>query len=341
MCRFSRISLNGGAIDKSKVFLAFVTCRRGSKMRTVFSIFIKSKSLVIPPVFLTAILLIASARQEPAGKDKVIWDSSSKSSIEFLGDGREVRAIVIENHQYLLGTGVVVSQLTKWKVGPWSGNRPALDATALKIMPDGKQKELWTINEEADEGRLDAGLYHTIWYGCCSAGPNHRLYNLETGNLIMEYSEELLTVWLGNPPEMTRYIGYKPSETISTNTWEKDKRYIGTLTYASPSGILHRIAFRGSSEDYLNKFGLGFADISLEIGGKNQVSTGPYLSGGIIWERLSLEGARSSADTKHFTDFRIRLKFFDTSVVIPIVEDDFYIDPNTFRGFEIIRVGPK
>jgi hypothetical protein len=310
-------------------------------MRSIFSIFIKSKGLIIFPVLSAAILQIACARQEPAGKDKVIWDSSSKSSIEFLGDGRGGRKIVIENRQYLLDLGVVVSQMTKWNVGPWEGNWPELDARAYSIAPDGKQKELWKIREEADEGRINAGLYHTIWYGCCSAGPNHRLYNLKTGSLIMEYNKELLEVELGNPPETVRYIGYKPAETIQTNSWEKDERHIGTLSYASPNGILRRIAFRGTSEDYMDKFGLGFATISFEIGGKNQVSSGPYISDNIEWARLRLEGAISSSDTKQITDFRVRLKFFDCSIEIPIVEDDFAIDPNTFMGFEIIRVGPK
>jgi hypothetical protein len=309
-------------------------------MKTIVSIFTKSKGLIILPVLTAAILLVAFARRESAGKNRVIWSSRSKSSIEFLGDDGEVQKFVIENHQYLLDLDIVVSQMTKWKVGPWSGNQPSLEATAYKIMPDGKQYKLWAIKEEADEGRLNYSMYHTIWYGCYSAGPNHRLYNLETGNLIMEYGGELLEVWLGNPPEMARYIGYKPAETINTNSWEKDDRYIGTQTYASPDGILHRIAFRGISEDYMDEFGLGFADISLEIGGRNQVSTGPYMGDGIK-ERLCLERANSSTDARQFTDFRIRLKFFDTSIVIPIVDDDFSIDAQMFKGFEIIRVDPK
>jgi hypothetical protein len=310
-------------------------------MKSIFSIFFKSKGFIILPVLSAAILLIASVRQEPAGKDKVIWDSSSKSIIQFLGDGREVRKIVIENHQYLLDRGVVVSQMTKWNRGNWMGNSPELDARAYSIEPDGKQKELWNIREEADEGRIDAGLYHTIWLGCCSAGPNNRLYNLTSGSLIMEYSSELLKVEVGNSPEMVRYIGYKPAETIRTNSWEKDERHIGTLSYASPDGFLHRIAFRGTSEDYMDRFALGFATISFEIGGKNQVSSGPYMADNIEWARLRLEGGISTTDTKQFTDFCIRLKFYKYSIEIPIVEDDFVIDPNTFKGFEIIRIGPK
>jgi hypothetical protein len=140
---------------------------------------------------------------------------------------------------------------------------------------------------------------------------------------------------------MVRYIGYKPAETIQTNSWEKNEKHIGTLSYASPDGILHRIALRGTSEDYMDRFALGFATISFEISGKNQVSSGPYVADNIGWARLGLEGAISATDKKQFSDFRVRLKFHDYSIEIPIMEDDFVIDPNTFKGFEILRVGPK
>ena len=284
---------------------------------------------------------IFCTKQNAVGRNKVIWQSSSKSGIEFLDDGSEYgRNAIVENHDYFLNwDSIVVSQITTWRVGSWEGNRPTLGATAYRIMPDGKQKELWSVKEEADEGRLEDGFYHTIWYGCCSAGPNHRLYNVETGDLIMEYCAELLRVHLGNPPEMTRYIGYKPAETVGTNLWEKHNKHIGTLTYSSPDGILHRIAFRGASGDYENYFGLGFADLSFEAGDKNQAVLGSSMRDLIKGPYLRLEGPRSSTDPKQFTDFRIRLQFPGVSIEIPIIEDDFLIDPSKFKDYEIIRVG--
>lgn len=268
---------------------------------------------------------------EKAGASKKItWDATSTSRIEV---ALENGSAVLENHNFLFywhayrvgQFGTVISQITTWKVGNWEGNQPLLKATAYKIIPDGVQKDAWSISEEADEGKLDQGFYHTIWYGCCSAVPNHRLYNIETGSLVMEYNGKLLEVML--PVVEYRYIGYKPAETIQLNPWEKDKKHIGTLTYSSDEGILQRIALRGIKEDFEDKFGLGFAEIALVAYGEEH-------------QRLVLNAPPSSREKKLFTNFKVRLRFSSGNTIeIPIIEDELFIDPGISKDCEILRVG--
>lgn len=269
--------------------------------------------------------------------NKIIWESNSSSKITL----RENNSADIENHNYLYANcqryhtdivdRVVILQKIIWKVGFWEGNNPSLNATAFKIMPDGKQEILWSITEEADEGMLKCDYYHTIWHGCCSSGPNHRLYNPQTGRLIMEYSNNLLSVEIPNTP-LKRYVGYKPSETITTNSWEKDKNHIGTLTYSSPDSILHRIALKmvddvDASED---NFGLGFASISIESDGKNKKLNENKL---VLWE------ANYSEDPKKFENFRIKIVFYaGYTIVVPVREDNFYLEQTRFDDYEIIIV---
>ena len=56
---------------------------------------------------------------------------------------------------------------------------------------------MWTIKDHSDEGRLACDYYETIWYGCCSAVPNHRLFNPKTGKLVV-YKVEGGQVVAGN-----------------------------------------------------------------------------------------------------------------------------------------------
>ncbi len=261
--------------------------------------------------------------------NEISWKATSTSRIE-VAPGNE--SAIIENHNYLFKWhpyrvgqfGTVISQITTWKVGNWNGHLPTLRATAYRVFPDGVQKEAWSISEEADEGKLDEGFYHTIWYGCCSASANHRLYNVETGNLIMEYDGTLLEVEL--PAVKSRYIGYKPAETITLNPWEKEKKHIGTLTYSSSDGILHRIALKGIKDDYEDIFGLGFAGIALVANGEEH-------------QRLVLDAPPSSREAKLFTNFKVRLRFYSGyTIEIPIIEDEFIIDPGIYKECEILPV---
>jgi hypothetical protein len=269
------------------------------------------------------------AKQRSALPRKITWRSTSVSKIEVTPS--DYNSAIIENHNFLYYSPIVISQETIWRVGPWMGNGPTLRATAYEIMPNGKHKEIWSINEEADEGNIEErGFYQTIWYGCCGSVPNHRLYNIKTGNLITEYDGKLLEIEM-HRPGLVRYIGYKPGGTIALNSWEKDKKHIGTLTYSSSKGIIRRIAFRGIRDDYMHIFGFGFAKVSLEDDGRGHLYNG---------QRLVLNVPVSSADEKLFSGFRVRLEFYDGfTIIIPIIEDDFFLETDRFKDYEILRVG--
>jgi len=298
---------------------------------------IKHLKSVICLSFLTSAIFISNSVLAEENNTIIvtnIWESKSSSEIKLYDNN----STIIENQTFLYSNclryhtemrdRLVILQKSIWRVGDWEGNNPTIEATAFQIMPDGKQENLWSIKEEADEGKLDCNFYHTIWYGCCSACPNHRLYNPKTGKLIMEYSDELLSVEIPNSP-LKRYIGYKPSETITTNSWEKDKKHIGTLTYSSPDKIIQRIALRmvGDSED---KFGIGFAHISIEPGGKDQKLSKNTLD---LWE------SNSSKDPARLTNFKIKIVFYaGYTIVIPVRKDALFFSKTKFDCYEIIKV---
>jgi hypothetical protein len=140
----------------------------------------------------------------------------------------------------------------------------------------------------------------------------------------MECGGELLRVSL--PAVVQRYIGYKPAGAIELNPWEKDERYIGTLTYSSEDGILQRVALIGIGGSYEDKFWLGSADISLVWSGEEL-------------QQLTLFAPLGSRDPKWFTNFSVRLRFGSgCTVEIPVIEDEFFINPDAYKDCEIIRV---
>ncbi|MFH2059405.1 MAG: hypothetical protein ABIJ59_10960 [Pseudomonadota bacterium] len=266
--------------------------------------------------------------------DRSLWTLNNQSSIRV---NRNNEAI-IENHTYLSEKcfrynsddkdRFVVSQKSVWHKGDWEGNNPYIEATGFIIDPNGVEKKLWTISEKADDGFLSCDFYRTVWYGCCSAGPNNRLYNLKTGILVNEYNVDLLTIEIPNTP-IKRYIGYKPAETIHHYLWENNEHHIGTLTYSSSSKLLHRIVIRGRGSNYKDKFSSGFAKLSLIPGEKNQKLNGSHA--------IDLWGANNKNNSKLVTDFKINLEFYDISFQIEIKEDDFFLTQTVFPNYEIIR----
>lgn len=315
----------------------------------------KISKQVISTMCLVLLIVLIQARpsvqKSVDANRKTIWQTDAKSSVEISeGEQEGHRNLRIENHSYFSARDVVLSQTIVWRIGGWEGNRPELETTAFRITPNGTKVDVWSIKEEADIGRLERdnsyypGFYHTIWYGCCDASPNNRLYNPDTGNLIMEYCRDLLGVEMGNPPEVSRLIGYKPVASKRTNYWENDNHYLGTLTYSSPNEILHRIIIRGTTADYEDKFGYyGLADISFEAGVKNiEILDKGYYNNDLIYPIFRILGPFNATNPRNFSNFRIKLLFHSGIMIeIPVVQDDFVIDPTTFKDFEIIKVGTK
>lgn len=277
----------------------------------------------------------ASCAEDAIRKGHTLWQHGQPSRIQI--DAKGVATLV--NHQYLINSPhrcvtekpehIVVSQQSTWKIGPWEGNNPNLLATAYRVSHDGSATRLWHIKESADEGRLTCDYYETTWYGCCSAQPNHRLYNPKTGKLLMEYGERLITVEVPNSP-LKRFIGYKPSETIRNNDWEQHKLHIGTLTYASPDDILHRIAIRGTGKVVSDKFEMGIAKILIRRSLPKQEMAGDTLS---LWD---VDGSR---DPKQLGGFSVILKYAGSTIELPVREDDLALPSDRHADYELIRIG--
>ena len=283
------------------------------------------------------LLLLPLARlaaDSPITMGKPVWQASAPSAIQI--DRKGIAQIV--NHHYLVRSphrcfpnrqdNIVVSQKITWRIAPVEGNDPSLEATAYHVAADGKPTRLWALREPSDEGRLHCDYYETIWYGCCSAMPNHRLFNPATGRLLMEHSGRLITVEVPNSP-LKRFIGYKPAESQETNAWEKHKRHIGTLTYASPDGILHRIALR-EIDDTGAKYEGGIAKIQIKRGHPKQEMNG---------DTLRLWNADGSKDARSLGQFSVVLTFSGATIEIPLRADDFATPAFKSVDCEIVRLG--
>jgi len=140
---------------------------------------------------------------------KVIWRDSafSKVSVIKLNESNSYETI-FHNQSFLCGSAgyseiehpsiVLVSQNIRWLIGKHEGNIPFLSAKGYLLSNDSPSGVLWSINMEADEGRIDNGFYQTISYGCCSASACTVLFNLLTGNKLLEHTEDRLYAEIPN-----------------------------------------------------------------------------------------------------------------------------------------------
>jgi hypothetical protein len=274
---------------------------------------------------------------------KVIREENEPSKIRIFENG----IVIIENHIYLYGRTppkykskkwdrFVISQKVTCNIGFWEGNSPSIEANCYNISKDGTLQKRWSLNEKADRGLLSNGygtVYHTIYYGCCGELANHRFYNLHTGNLVQEYTSNLLTVDVQNS-SLHRLIGYKSGNTIKHHTWEENKKHIGTLTYSSPEGILHQIAFRGlEGNKFKNQFDWGdFVNIEFySISDKDKLNPGSD-------NDLEIRSSNFLEDPKVITNFQIKLNFREVTLFIPIKDDNFYLKETRFPTYEIIVI---
>lgn len=285
--------------------------------------------------------------EETVSKGNMIWKDSSFSKVSVFrsSDGNDFET-VLENHSYLRGdfwhhnessdTHFVISQDIRWSVGPHEGNDPFLRAKCYLLHDDGPATGAWSREIEADEGKLFqesfTTMYETVWYGCCSSSPKHTLFKLETGEKMMEYTDDLLHVELPLA-KLERIIGYKCSETLNTESYEDDSLYIGTISYACQDSLISKIAFF-SKPGFRERFAFGNLSImSFSIHDTtNKIDNTNHLT---LW------GSDFPDDVMGFHGFGIKVKFSEDvdSTVLPIYRDKLIFnkpDENYFT-MKIIR----
>lgn len=196
-----------------------------------------------------------------------MWGDSAESGVTYsLADN--YRVITIKQKEYLpvyygpLNLRVIVAQQTKRILDErHEGEHQQLSAECYMIGADNKVHKIWTLREEAGQGYLH-DFYETVQKGCCSLQDNHRLFSIGAGKLVMEHTSELLHTGIKNSGN-ERFIGYKSAETYNTSEYEKEKLYVGTVTYASADSAISRIIIKAKSkqerDDY---FGVGYGKIN-------------------------------------------------------------------------------
>jgi hypothetical protein len=248
---------------------------------------------------------------------QITWQDSSYSKVStvLLPDGDQFETLT-ENQTFLHGytwkygysdpSAFVISQNIRWSIGPHEGNGPYLKAKCYFVQNDRSAVELWSMGLEADEGKLNEPFYQTIWYGCCGADNNNTLFNLVTGNKIMEYTENLLKVNIPNSghPQLERYIGFKCNNTVPTEPYQE---------YKSDS-LYAKIVLRGKPN-----FGHSFDMVIPKLTFSVQDSTDQIRG----QDELELWSANSQNNIERFDHFGLRLTFYDLpdTVIIPISKD--------------------
>lgn len=287
-------------------------------------------------------LIHGKVNSDSIGNSKPILDLSGVSSVNFSVKGFNGIANIKQTN-FLYGkrysrnpqneNRVVIAQEIKSEIDDNAeGIKSQLNAVGYVIKKNKSVEKAWTVNDEAYEGRLVQGnaIYQTIQKGCCSIADKYKWYNINTGALILEHTSCILAADVNNI-ESERFIGYKAAETFNTFDYEKEKFYVGTVTYASKDSTISKIIIKAASEsDMFKYYGLGFARISF----CNQDSS--YQLYGA--ENLSLRNTKITDGKPIIGGYSIKLNFIDKDVILPIKNDDIDISSVTDNTITLRKI---
>jgi hypothetical protein len=278
---------------------------------------------------------------------RVVYRDSAYSKYEIVDIGKGDFVHVQQNLAYITVSSpfpesnirerLVISQMAEWVIGNWEGNAPWLEAKATLVDSSGSSRILWSLSEEADEGRVERDLYRTVRYGCCGSLDVSRLHRLRDGVQLMSYTDSIARYTVnvdGQPSE--RFIGGLGSGSYLQWPFSEDSLAMAALSYVSEDSCIHILLIRAKRMDVMmrqDQCGLGRCLISLVSG---DTVLGELNRHPDIWYSTS-PSARSSAHTSE----RIIKVAFDCDIpvfIIPLRGDDFALDRTDFPDYEIIRI---
>ena len=276
---------------------------------------------------------IKEARQDYASNfGQLLWSDEGKANINFRKKGTQFIAKITTQEYFVTSLYpynkqrdqyLIVSEIkTRHSNNCFEGEDPYLKATGYLIDDSNKTKRLWTVSDPADASGAFY-FYETVQYGCCGASSVNKCYDLLTGELILEHTNNLLRIGIPNSQLNERFVGMKSANTYPRYNYEKDSLYIGTLTYASPKKVLEKYAlFAANGKELKERFDFpdGYAKL-LTTNSKDQLS--PDSSEITLWS------ADFSKDKKDFKGIIIQIDYITNTkglITIPIENDAMVVN---------------
>jgi len=157
-------------------------------------------------------------------------------------------------------------------------------------------------------------------YGCCGALDATRLYSLENGQMLMEYSGRAAWLEVPNSRGVVRIVGLDTAWSASANpVFSNDRSLVGILSYATRTGPLRKVAIRltnGTVDDVMSEPELVFTAEGAEPDREF-----------VLWP------ADGKTDPKAITGAAIRVTFTPEHVAtIPILADELDLAHATATG---------
>jgi hypothetical protein len=157
-------------------------------------------------------------------------------------------------------------------------------------------------------------------YGCCGALDATKLYSLENGQMLMEYSGRPAWLEVPNSRGVVRIVGLDTAWSASANPiFASDQSLIGILSYATRTGLLRQVAIRltkGTIDDVMSEPELVFTAEGVEPDAEF-----------VLWS------ADGKTDPKAISGAAVRVTFTPEHVAtIPILADELDLAHATATG---------
>jgi hypothetical protein len=204
--------------------------------------------------FSLAFLLLVVHVGASLASEQVIWTDSSKSKIELVCDSLGGPAVRIVNQQYLFaGTDkqqnfphatrfplLLRQEILETQQTSSSFFRYQLHTTAYSLDSSTMGRKIWEIRNGAQFGEVyPIGLYHIMRKGCCDLLDLNYLYNVQTGNLLLEYTGKCLYLKCNG---VERMCGFRSRDTYGSYDFEKNNFYLGLVIFSSMDSIMSKVA---------------------------------------------------------------------------------------------------
>lgn len=210
------------------------------------------------------------------------------------------------------------------------GQTSTIQVTAWRQEDHGQYQRMWELRDNFDRGEVWSQLYYqTTSIGCCDSEDAYRLFDLLTGEQILQYTGPLFQIDVPNSP-INALIAYHSNAAMRAfEGQDRHKGIDGMLTLVTNDRSINQVYFHYP------------AHISTRTPGIELIP--PQQSKGTherFTRHLDLWHSEGKTTIDALTDFGIRLRFSDGSFMILPVQDGKF-DIYNLSGDTTVEVFPK
>jgi hypothetical protein len=267
---------------------------------------------------------------------KLIWQDSAVSQIrKYNYNGNAV--LTVTEQRYHGFSDTVIREKTSFMYIGAEDNRSRLTAEAIRASGRNSAKILWSFTEEADRGEEWSGFYRTTEDGCCATAPLYRLHRWSDGELILVHNFELEEFSVSTTSlrsrEDTRYVGVLCDIPDDLLRQPDDSLLLAVVFYASQDSLLHAITIRVADTSVFSRH--YYWPDTVFVAKTDSILESVRLypdSFRVALNNPMVEpvGADQSIVIGASRDGHV--------IVIPIKDDDFYLENPRFTDYELIRM---